>query len=215
MGGYIFGNIGTSYRNTGVKRAANGERSWRSTPRIYWQIARGAQLMRKAIVLGMGALIGIALGYLGHGIVATAVLRGREPYLFSAYIQYVGQSLAFCSDRTLEQQRASLLNYGTFLSSGLGHPDHELPSFYYALAEARLSTVEAGLSHPTEAMRHMQNAQQQVSKLGWTDVTPKHILGVVAHVYQQPESSSSGRVSACSEQPSSLGIKPQAVSERR
>ena len=171
--------------------------------------------MRKAVCLGIGVLVAIALGYLSHGIVATAILREREPYLFSASIQYVGESLAFCRDRTLEQQKASLLSYGTFLSRGLERPDRELTTFYYALAEARLSTVESGLNNPTEAMRHMQNAQQLVSKLGWRDVTPEHILAVVAGVYPQPATSSSGRLSACSEQPSSPGIKPQAVSERR
>jgi len=171
--------------------------------------------MRKAILLGIGVLIGIVLGYFSRGIVAVAILHQREPYLFSAAIQYNAESQAFCGNRGLDEQKESPLSYGAFLTRGLENHPNELATFYYALAEARLSTVESGLNDRPEAMRHMQIAQEQVSKLGWTDVKPEHILAVVAHVYQQPESSSPGeqRVSACSAQPSPLAMKSQAKSE--
>ena len=170
--------------------------------------------MKKAIILGIGACVGIALGYLGHGAVAVGFLRVREAYLFSGAIQSIGESLAFCTNRSLDEQKTSLLNYEAFLEKGMGHPDDAPVAFYYALAEARLSTVESGLNNRAEAMRHMQKAQEQLSKLGWTDVTPEHILAVVAHVYRQPEPSPSGHLSACSEQPSLPGINPRAAAER-
>ena len=171
--------------------------------------------MRKAIVLGIGILIGIALGYASRGVVAVAILNEREPYLVSAYLQYIGESAAFCTNRGLQEEKASLLSYGGLLAKGFESHPNDVARFYYALAEARLYTVESGLNDRPAAIRHMQNAQEQLSKLGWTDVTPEHILAIVARVYQQPEPSSSKEqsASACSEQSRPALLTSQAISE--
>jgi hypothetical protein len=158
--------------------------------------------MRKAIVLGIGLFIGVALGYVCGPYIATGVLMKREPFLLFESVETDVESSAFSTQADLKEQQKRLITYQEGLARVLTkYPSDRPTSFYDALAEARLSSVESSLNNPIESTRHMQAAQQHLSELGWKDVSSEHILAVVAYVYKA-NGKSRPSPCACSEQTS-------------
>jgi hypothetical protein len=141
--------------------------------------------MKKFIPTPAGLLLGLILGLLGWEMAAGLMARAREPRLFGSFMFSLVRNAAICdcANRPPQESRDRLLRYWQTvqkLRDAKPEPQAaEMLALESGLTDVRLSVVDQRLGNTVDSNDHTKRAQQELSALGWTNVSAAYLQNVV------------------------------------
>jgi hypothetical protein len=170
--------------------------------------------MKRLIPAAAGLVVGLILGYFAGSLAAAGAIMVHEPRLFSsfAFAGYRSTVICDCENRPAQQARESLLGYWGIVQK---HRDAKPPSpsnsilaLESALTDVRLSVVDQKLGNAAEAGDYMKRAQQELSALGWSNVSAGYLQNVVYRWDTQYRAPNPNKNTAQTIQPANVVSKP-------
>ncbi len=141
--------------------------------------------MKKFIPTPVGLLLGLILGLLGWQMAAGLMIRVREPQLFGNFVFSLVRNAAICdcANRPPQASRDSLLRYWQAvqkLRDAKPEPQSaEILALESGLTEVRLSVVDQRLGNMVDSNNYMKRGQQELTALGWSNVSAAYLQNVV------------------------------------
>jgi hypothetical protein len=141
--------------------------------------------MKKAIVVVICAALGVAAGFVAAPIAAEAYVQSAEPDLFGAFYIYLVDSFTFCNcDKKppAEMLQTAVKSVSILKTLHEHDPKSQFLSQELALTQVRASLLEQKLGEEQQAKEDMKLAQDELSALGWKDVSPTRLTAIVAQI---------------------------------
>jgi hypothetical protein len=141
--------------------------------------------MKKAIVVVICAALGVAAGFVVAPIVAEAYVQSAEPDLFRAFYIYLVDNFTFCNcdnKPPAEMLQMVVKNVSILKTLHEHDPKSQLLSQELALTQVKASLLEQKLGEEQQAKEDMKLAQDELSALGWKDVSPTRLTAIVAQI---------------------------------
>ena len=137
--------------------------------------------MRKAIIISVCAVLGLTAGYFAAPVASFLFVQSREPDMTGAFYFSLIDNFVFCSCGN--QPPGEAMNTVTKdLSTLRGwrdqNPGSRLLAQEIGLTEAELSRLDQKLGHEEQADENMKHAQDELTALGWKDVSTAHLIAL-------------------------------------
>jgi hypothetical protein len=147
--------------------------------------AERAVRMKRIVAVLACALLGLVGGYFAAPIVSMWFVQSTAPDMFGAFTFYLVDSSVGCncdgqppteSLNTLTKDLSILQRWQK------QNPESELLRQEVGLTQVRLARIEQALGNLHDANEHMQQAQQELTQLGWKDVASGHLVALTQHL---------------------------------
>lgn len=141
--------------------------------------------MRKSIIIFVCAVLGLTAGYFAAPIASFGFIQWRERDMFGAFAFSLVDNFIFCS---CENEPPSEALEG--ITKGLSilrnwrrqNPESRELAQEIGLTEAELSRLELKLGNDRRADEDMKHAQDELTALGWKDVSAAHLIAVTTQL---------------------------------
>jgi hypothetical protein len=141
--------------------------------------------MKKAIIISVCAVLGLTAGYFAAPVASFLFVQSREPDMFGAFYFSLIDNFVFCSCENQPPDEA-MKTVTKDLSTLRGWRDHNPESQLLAqeigLTEVQLSRLDQTLGHQQQADEDMKHAQDELTGLGWKDVSAAHLIALTAQL---------------------------------
>lgn len=159
--------------------------------------------MKRIVAVLVCALLGLVGGYFAAPFVSMWFVQSTEPDMFGAFIFYLVDSSVGCDcgGQPLTESLNTLTNDLSILQRWQKqNPKSELLQQEVGLTQVRLARIEQALGNPHDASEHMQQAQQELTQLGWKDVASGHLVALTQqldseYLHPSPKRKTAGALS--------------------
>jgi hypothetical protein len=141
--------------------------------------------MTKAIIICVCAVLGLTAGYIAAPIASSWYIESREPDMFGAFAFSLVDNFVFCScgnqppSEALESVTKDLSILRRWRER---NPKSRILAQEIGLAEVELSRLEQNLGHEQRADEAMKRAQDELTAVGWKDVSAAHLIALTAQL---------------------------------
>ena len=141
--------------------------------------------MKKASILAICGLIGLAVGYIAAPLASVGFIQYTEPDMFGEFLFAVMDSSVACncdnqpsveSLKILTSDLASLERWRDH------NPNSRMLGQEIGLTEIRLSKLDEELGNSVQADEYMKQGQAELGALGWRDLSGAHLVAVTTQL---------------------------------
>lgn len=162
--------------------------------------------MKRIIAVSVCALLGLVGGYFVAPIVSMWFVQSTERDMFGAFTFYLVDSSVGCDcdDQPPTESLKTLTNDLSILRQWQKqNPKSELLQQEVGLTQVRLARIEQALGNSHDANEDIQQAQNELTQLGWKDVSFGHLIALTQQLDSEYLRSGPKKKAAVAPSPSS------------
>ena len=141
--------------------------------------------MKKKLAICVCAVIGLVAGYFAAPIASMAFVESKEPDMFGGFALFTLESFMDCNC-TNQPPSGRVKDLSKHLSTlqqwRQQNPKSRVLSQVIGLGYVRISLLKTQLDQTAQAAEDMKHAREELTNLGWKDVSAAHLAALVAQL---------------------------------